>query len=90
MLNRETQTEETGVDLTVSSLVLKVTVGPRSLPVQLSRRSTLRQSQSFRARVGRWIGAKVGLLSLARTTPRRGYAEFNAQRPDSWYQCGSA
>jgi beta-xylosidase len=79
--SRNAETEETGVDLTVSSLVLKVTVGPGAVcqfSYSVDGSTFTAIGESFKAREGRWIGAKVGLFSLAASaTPRRGYAEFD-------------
>ena len=75
------ETEEAGLDLTDGSLYLRIVVGPDAL----SRFSYSRDGQRFteigepfKAREGRWIGAKVGLFAVGQTQAQgRGSADFD-------------
>ena len=79
--NGSEETELAGIELNGASAFLRVTVadGPVCrFSYSTDGRKFSELGESFKAREGRWIGAKVGLFSLAQSSARRnGYAEFD-------------
>lgn len=75
------ETEETGLDLSDGSLYLRIAVGANAV----CRFSYSRDGhhfteigEPFKAREGRWIGAKIGVFAVSFTqAQRRGYADFD-------------
>jgi hypothetical protein len=81
------ETEESGVDLTDGQLYLRITVGPDavcSFSYSKDQNSFIEIGEPFKAREGRWIGAKVGLFAVSfAQAEKRGYADFD------WFRFGS-
>ena len=75
------ETEEAGVDLTDGSLYLRIAVGPDALCRFSYSKDGVRFTEigePFKAREGRWIGAKVGLFAASLTqAQRQGFADFD-------------
>jgi beta-xylosidase len=73
--------EDSGVDVNGGSLLLRITVSADAVcRFSYSSDGTVFTDlgESFKARQGRWIGAKVGLFSLAQPgAVKRGYADFD-------------
>jgi len=75
------ETEENGLDLPDGSLYLRVVVGPDancrfSYSADGTRFTDI--GESFKAREGRWIGAKVGVFAVSLTQAQnRGHADFD-------------
>jgi len=80
------ETEESGVDLTDGQLYLRITVGPDavcSFSYGKDGTSFIEIGEPFKAREGRWIGAKVGLFAVSfAQAEKRGYADFD------WFRFG--
>ncbi len=78
--------EESGIELNGGSLLLRITVSAGAVcrfSYSLDGRQFTDVGESFKAREGRWIGAKVGLFSVGQASAqRRGYAEFD------WFRFG--
>jgi beta-xylosidase len=75
------ESEEAGLDLPNASLFLRVTVGPDAV-CRFSYSSDGQKfteiGESFKAREGRWIGAKVGLFAVSLTqAQQQGHADFD-------------
>jgi beta-xylosidase len=68
-------------DLVGTSIFLRVRVGPEAVcrfSYSLDGRNFRPLGEPFKAREGRWIGAKVGLFAVARPDPtKRGFADFD-------------
>jgi hypothetical protein len=80
------ETEEAGIDLDDGVLYLRITVGPDAV-CHFSYSSDGVHfndlGDSFKAREGRWIGAKVGLFAVSFTqSKRQGFADFD------WFRFG--
>jgi beta-xylosidase len=75
------ETEESGVDLIDGNLYLRVTVGPDAVcrfSYSKDGRIFDEIGEPFKAREGRWIGAKVGLFAVSLTQAQKsGYADFD-------------
>ena len=75
------ESEEDGLDLTDGELFLRVMVGPDAVCRFSYSRDGLKFTEigeSFKAREGRWIGAKVGLFAVSLTqAQQRGHADFD-------------
>jgi beta-xylosidase len=75
------ETEESGLDLTDGRLYLRITVGPDAVCKFSYSKDGSRFNEVgelFKAREGRWIGAKVGLFAVSFTQAQeRGYSDFD-------------
>jgi len=75
------ETAEAGVDLDNGLVYLRITVGPDAVSQFSYSKDGVRFTElgeSFKAREGRWIGAKVGLFAVSLTQAQRpGAADFD-------------
>jgi beta-xylosidase len=75
------ESEAAGLDINDGSLFLRVTVGPDAVcrfSYSEDGRKFMEIGESFKAREGRWIGAKVGLFAVSLTQAKiHGHADFD-------------
>jgi len=75
------ETEENGVDLKTSAIYLRIMVDPGAecrFSYSIDGRQFTEIGEPFKAREGKWIGARIGLFAVSLTqAQRRGYADFD-------------
>jgi beta-xylosidase len=75
------ETEEDGVDLTSGAIYLRVLVEPEAecrFSYSIDGRQFTDIGEPFKATVGKWIGAKLGLFAVSLTQAQhRGFADFD-------------
>jgi hypothetical protein len=73
--------EESGLDLADGALYLRIVVGPDAIcrfSYSKDGRKFTEIGEPFKAREGRWIGAKVGVFGVSLTQAKqRGHADFD-------------